>query len=78
VLGRREFVGLLPLLLAASRRLGAAPSDVSSYAPVADRIRAAATGHDAAWQRLAQLTDRFPGRLAGSEALKGAIEWVTA
>jgi len=78
VVDRREFVASLPLLVVASRTLGAAQSDVSSYAAVAERIRAAATGHDAAWQRLAQLTDRFPGRLAGSDALKGAIDWVTA
>src|SRR5690349_8137116 len=68
---------MLPLI-AASTRLRAEQAGVASYAAAAERIRKAATGHDAAWQRLAQLTDRFPGRLSGSEALKGAIDWVTA
>jgi carboxypeptidase Q len=78
MLARRDFVALMALLAVPRALRGAAAPDLSSYAAVAERIRKAATGHDAAWQRLAQLTDRFPGRLAGSDALTGAIAWVTA
>jgi len=74
-LGRREFVALLPLL-AAPLTLRAADPDMSAYATAAERIRRAATGSDASWQRLVQLTDRFPGRLSGSASLSGAIEWL--
>lgn len=41
----------------------------------AARLIRAATADDFAWQRLAALTDTFPGRLSGSENLARAIDW---
>jgi carboxypeptidase Q len=39
-------------------------------------IREATTaGQTTAWSRLAELTDRFPGRLSGSRSLEEAIRW---
>src|SRR5512147_2904619 len=40
------------------------------YQAVAGRIIAAATEDSAAWQKLAELTDRFGNRLSGSDALE--------
>src|SRR5688572_25224835 len=41
----------------------------------AARLIKAATADDVAWQRLAVMTDTFPGRLSGSESLARAIDW---
>ncbi len=71
---------LIPVLLAApiSRPLAAqaAPRSVEDYRAVADRIVDAALADSTAWQRLAELTDRFGNRLSGSESLERAIDWV--
>jgi carboxypeptidase Q len=48
----------------------------ASYASVADRLIAAATRDSAAWNRIAELTDRFGPRLSGSENLEHAIDWM--
>jgi len=49
---------------------------VAGYRAAADRIIAAATADSAAWQRLAELTDRFGNRLSGSPSLERALDWV--
>ncbi len=71
---------LVPVLLAApvSRPLAAqaASRSVEDYRAVADRIVSAALADSSAWQRLAELTDRFGNRLSGSESLERAIDWV--
>jgi carboxypeptidase Q len=46
------------------------------YRPVADRLMDAALRDSAAWNRLAELTDRFGHRFSGSESLERAIDWV--
>jgi carboxypeptidase Q len=71
---------LLALAGPAAAQSGAAapPSPVASYQPAADRIIAAALADSAAWKRVAELTDRFGPRLAGSESLERAIDWTIA
>ena len=44
----------------------------------ADRLIHAATSDDFAWQRVAELTDTFGGRLSGSDNLARAIQWAVA
>ena len=44
----------------------------------ADRLIAAATADDFAWQRLAELTDSHGNRLSGSDNLRRAIDWAAA
>lgn len=49
------------------------------YRDVANRIIAAARADSAgAWNRIAELTDRFGSRLSGSQALEQAIDWTAA
>ena len=51
---------------------------LAPYREPAARLIAAATGSNAAWNRLAELTDTFGNRLAGSVNLERAIEWAVA
>lgn len=51
----------------------------AKYRETANRIIAAAQADSAgAWNRIAELTDRFGHRLSGSEALEEAIRWTAA
>lgn len=51
----------------------------AKYAAVANRIIAAAKADSAgAWNRIAELTDRFGHRISGSAALEQAIDWTVA
>lgn len=51
----------------------------ATYAAVANRIIAAAQADSAgAWNRIAELTDRFGHRLSGSPALEQAIAWTAS
>ncbi len=63
---------LLPLVPATAQSLAA------TYRPAADSIIAAALRDSAAWNRLADMTDRFGNRLSGSDALERTIDWVIA
>lgn len=54
------------------------PSLVATYGPDANRIIAAAQSDSSAWRRLAELTDTFGNRIAGSTNLEAAIDWVLA
>jgi len=49
-----------------------------SYRAATDRLIEAATKDSAAWNRIAELTDTFGSRIAGSEALEHAIDWTLA
>ncbi len=51
----------------------------AKYTAIANRIIAAAQADSAgAWNRIAELTDRFGHRLSGSAALEQAINWTAA
>ena len=49
-----------------------------TYRAATDRLIDAATKDSAAWNRIAELTDTFGSRIAGSEALERAIDWTLA
>ena len=51
------------------------PAWLQTYREPAARLIQAAVGDDFAWQRLAELTDTYGNRLAGSENLTRAIQW---
>ncbi len=53
-----------------------AQSLADRYRPQAESILAAALRDSSAWNRLAELTDRFGNRLSGSESLEHAIDWM--
>lgn len=72
--------GVLSLMTSAVA-LHAQPAEAipAKYAAVANRIIAAAQADSAgAWNRIAELTDRFGHRLSGSAALEQAIVWTAA
>jgi carboxypeptidase Q len=52
------------------------PAWVDAYREPASRLLGAALADNAAWARLALLTDTFGHRLSGSKALEDAISWV--
>lgn len=77
--------GMRAIMCGALLSLAAAPAGAQSPTPIADayretadRIIAAAIKDSSAWNRLAELTDRFGHRLSGSRSLEAAIDWVIA
>jgi carboxypeptidase Q len=56
----------------------ASPSWLDAYREPASRLIGAALRNDAAWNRLAELTDTFGHRLAGEQSLADAIVWAVA
>jgi len=66
--------------LLAAVPLTAAPAQTlaAQYRPAADSIITAALRDSSAWNRLAELTDRFGNRHSGSDALERAIDWIIA
>ena len=69
------------LLLAATGRTVAqsAPNPIATkYQAIADRLTDAALADSAAWNKIAELTDRFGNRISGSAALEQAIDWIMA
>ena len=74
-------VALAAITAPATAPLSAQAPDAipAKYAEVANRIIAAAQADSAgAWNRIAELTDRFGHRLSGSKALEDAIMWTAA
>lgn len=65
----------LALFVVAGPRAQAPGSWVDTYRTDASRLIAEATANDFAWQRLAELTDTYGNRLAGSENLTRAVAW---
>ncbi len=51
---------------------------IAAYREPANRLLGEALGSDAAWQRLAYLTDTYGPRLSGSPNLAAAIKWALA
>jgi carboxypeptidase Q len=81
--GLRTTLAASAALLAAAVALDArqgAPSRawLDAYREPAARLIGAALGDTEAWTRLAELTDTFGHRLAGSKALDDAIAWALA
>jgi len=74
-----SFLSLSALLsTAAGGQATSSPSLSERYKPVADRLISAALADSSAWDRLALLTDKFGNRIAGSQALESAIDWIIA
>ena len=63
-------------LAAVTATATSAQSLADQYRATTDRIAAAALSDSAAWNRIAELTERFGHRLSGSEGLELAIDWV--
>ena len=73
------FAALSLVVTAASLPAQTADAIPAKYAAIANRIIAAAQADSAgAWNRIAELTDRFGHRLSGSMALEQAIDWTVA
>src|SRR5687767_821225 len=77
---QRLLLALLLIALPATVWTEAAsdPAWLAQLRPDADRLLRAATADDAAWRRLAALTDTFGHRLTGSENLQRAAQWTIA
>ncbi|MEJ2216563.1 MAG: M28 family metallopeptidase [Gemmatimonadota bacterium] len=76
------FCGAIILLLAAAPALRAQTFDPqtipATYRQVANRLIDAATADQHAYDRLAELVDRFGPRLSGSQSLERAMDWARA
>ncbi len=77
---RRIAAGCALLLAATSIAvaMGAAdpaPAWIAAYREPGNRLIGEALGNTFAWDRLAEMTDRFGHRLSGSPQLEAAIEW---
>jgi carboxypeptidase Q len=65
-------------LLTLAAPLSAQGTIAERYRADADRIIDAALSDSAAWNRLAELTERFGNRFSGSDRLEKAIDWIIA
>ena len=52
------------------------PATLAHYQDDADRLIAAALSDSSAYERIAELSDRFGSRISGSPALEAAIDWI--
>ena len=66
-------VAAVAALTVSSARVGA--QSIEAHRTAADRLIDAAMRDSAAWNRIAELTDTFGSRIAGSTALEQAIDW---
>ncbi|MDH5589208.1 MAG: peptidase M28 family protein, partial [Gemmatimonadota bacterium] len=75
---RRSFpVFMVAAVLCAGSPTAAATQVVTdSHRRAAERLIAAATADHAAYERLAELVDRFGHRLSGSASLEQALDWI--
>lgn len=70
---------VMAITAAATLRAQSPDAIPAKYRDIANRIIAAAQADSAgAWNRIAELTDRFGHRLSGSIALEQAIDWTAA
>jgi carboxypeptidase Q len=76
----RRFLRATALLIAViAPRLHAQPAPIAQrYNDAADRLIQAALADSAAWNRIAELTERFGPRFSGTPNLERAIDWVLA
>jgi carboxypeptidase Q len=78
---RPRIARLIPLLLVSLPVAVSAQAEPLTplqrhYQVVADSLINRALADSAAWQRLAELVDRFGHRLSGSSSLESAIDWI--
>ncbi len=73
---RRTTIAIAALAVAAAGASGQSIAD--QYQATATRIAAAALSDSAAWNRIAELTEKFGNRFSGSQSLEQAIDWVLA
>ena len=67
------------LIAVIASRLSAQPAPIAQrYNDAADRLIQAALADSAAWNRIAELTERFGPRFSGTPNLERAIDWVLA
>jgi carboxypeptidase Q len=74
----RQTATVLVLAFACACSARAQTSRVDAYRETTTRIISEATSEAAAegvWNRLAELTDKFPARLSGSRNLESAVQW---
>jgi carboxypeptidase Q len=71
-------VSVLLALLTAAAAPAAAQDVTTRYRATADRIIDQAVNDSAAWNRIAELTERFGNRFSGTPALEHAIDWILA
>lgn len=69
---------LVAVLLAAVPMSAQSTNWLDSYREPATKLIAASQASDFAWQRLAEVTDLYGPRLAGSAGLERAIDWAVA
>ena len=58
--------------------MASSQSIAERYRTAADRIMGAAVADSSAWDRIAELTERYGSRFSGSESLEQAIDWIIA
>jgi carboxypeptidase Q len=73
---RLRSAALATMLAALAIAPAGAQTLADRYRPAAESIMRVAMRDSAAWNRLAELTDRFGNRISGSDALEHAIDWI--
>lgn len=66
----------LGVLISTAASAAGAQGIADRYRDAATRISAAATKDSAAWNRLAELTERFGNRFSGTDRLTKALDWI--
>src|SRR3954470_22198147 len=69
-------IASLVFVSVAGSSLSAQTPIADKYKGTADRIITAAMADSSAWNRLAEMTDKFGNRLSGSESLERTIDWI--
>ena len=67
---------LLAGLLILSAPAAQSQSVTEQYSATADKIIQSALSDSAAWNRIAELTEKFGNRFSGSQSLEQAIDWI--
>jgi len=70
----RRIIAVAALIVSAAN--AHAQSITSQYSQATQRIAAAALADSAAWNRIAELTEKFGNRISGSQSLEQAIDWI--
>ncbi len=75
---KRHSIAVAALVLSATSAASAASAQsiTDQYKDATARIAKAALSDSAAWNRIADLTERFGHRISGSQSLEQAIDWI--